>query len=52
MAVAASILTAAYFMLRGGTPYRDLGGDHFTRLDKGKTIKGLVRKLEALGCEV
>lgn len=52
VAVAASILTAAYFMLRDGTPYKDLGSDHFSRLDKGKTIKGLVRKLEALGCEV
>src|SRR5690349_5619933 len=30
-AVATSILTAAYHMLKGGTAYRDLGPDHFDR---------------------
>jgi transposase len=52
LAVAASILTAAYHMLRDGTAYRDLGGAYFDRLDRTKTILRLVRKLHDLGCDV
>jgi transposase len=52
MAVAASILTAAYIMLRDGVEYRDLGHDYFDRLDKTKTITRLVRRLKELGCDV
>jgi|SRR5579871_169389 len=52
MAVAASILTAAYVMLRDGVPYRDLGHDYFDRLDRTKTITRLVRRLKDLGCDV
>ena len=52
MAVAASILTAVYIMLRDGVAYRDLGHDYFDRLDKAKTIHRLVRRLHDLGCEV
>jgi transposase len=49
MAVAASILTAAYYMIRDGVEYRDLGPDHFARRDADKTTRRLVRRLEALG---
>ena len=52
LAVAASMLTAAYFMLRHNVEYHDLGPDHFDRTDKSKTVKRLVRKLAELGCEV
>jgi transposase len=52
MAVAASILTAVYIMLRDGVAYRDLGHDYFDRLDKTKTINRLVRRLKELGCEL
>ena len=52
LAVAASMLGAAYYMLRDGVPYRDLGPDHFRRHDKTKTISRLVRRLRDLGCEV
>jgi transposase len=52
VAVAASMLTAIYFMLRDGTEYRDLGPDHFDRLDKTKTVTRLLRRLNDLGCEV
>lgn len=52
MAVAASILTAAYIMLRDGVAYRDLGHDYFDKLDKTKTIARLVRRLNELGCDV
>jgi transposase len=52
LAVAASMLTAVYFMLRDGVDYRDLGASHFDRLDQKKTISRLVRRLEELGCAV
>jgi transposase len=52
LAVAASMLTAAYFMLRDGVEYRDLGPDHFDRHDRTKTANRLIRRLEALGLKV
>jgi len=52
LAVAASMLTAAFYMLRDGTPYRDLGPHHFDRRDQSKAIKRLVRRLTDLGCDV
>jgi transposase len=52
LAVAASMLTAAYHMLKNGMPYRDLGPEHFSRRDRSKAIQGLVRRLNDLGCEV
>lgn len=52
LAVAASMLTAAYFMLRDGVGYHDLGAQHFDRRDKTKTIRRLLRRLTDLGCEV
>jgi transposase len=36
LAVAASMLTAAYHMLKHDVDYRDLGADHFDRRDKAK----------------
>ena len=52
LAVAASMLTAAFHMLRDGTEYADLGSDHFDRRDKSKTIRRLLRRLHDLGCDV
>jgi transposase len=52
LAVAASMLTAAYYMLRDGVEYRDLGPLHFDRHDKSKTIRRLLRRLTDLGCDV
>ena len=52
VAVAASMLTAAYHMLKNGVEYRDLGADHFTRRDRSKAIQRLVRRLADLGCHV
>lgn len=52
LAVAASMLTAAYHMLRNGVAYHDLGSRHFDRHDKTKTIRRLVRRLTDLGCQV
>jgi transposase len=52
LAVAASMLTAAYFMLRDGVEYEDLGPDHFDRRDKTKTIRRLLKRLADLGCNI
>jgi transposase len=52
LAVAASMLTACYYMLRDATAYRDLGPAHFDRRDRTKTIHRLVRRLNNLGCRV
>jgi transposase len=51
-AVAASILTAVYHMLKNGTPYQDLGADHFNRRSKVTHTQRLVRRLEQLGYAV
>jgi len=52
LAVAASMLTAAYYMLRDGVDYRELGPAHFDRRDRTKAIHRLVRRLADLGCRV
>jgi transposase len=48
-AVAASILAAAYHMLRDGTFYQDLGPDHFGHRGRGDRAARLVKQLTALG---
>jgi len=52
IAVAASMLTAAFFMLRDGVEYNDLGANYFEQRDRTKTIGRLVRRLRDLGCEI
>jgi transposase len=52
LAVAASMLTAAYHILKNGVEYRELGADHFTRCDRSKAIARLLRRLNDLGCDV
>lgn len=52
MAVAASMLTAAYYILRDDVDFRDLGTDYFDRVDRTKTANRLVRKLAELGYAV
>ena len=51
LAVAASMLTAAYHMLKYGVEYHDLGPNHFDR-DKDAQAQRLLRRLKALGVEV
>ena len=51
-AVAASILTAAYHMLKDGTLYQDLGASHFDHRNKGKQALRLVNRLQSLGFTV
>lgn len=52
VAVAASMLTAAYHMLLRGTDYQDLGADFFQRRDRDKAAHRLVRRLQRLGYDV
>ena len=52
MAVAASILTATYHMLKDGTLYQDLGSNHFQTRSKGQQTKRLVQRLADLGYDV
>jgi transposase len=49
MAVAASMLTSVYWMLKRGVDYADLGADHFDRTDRSRLAKKLARKLDELG---
>jgi transposase len=51
-AVAASLLTSIYHMLKNGTPYEDLGADHFVRRSKTTHAQRLVKRLEHLGYAV
>jgi hypothetical protein len=52
LAVAASMLTAAYFMLRDGVAYRDFGPTHLDPHHRLRTIHRLIRRLKDLGCEL
>lgn len=52
IAVAASMLTAAYYMLRDGVEYRDAGSTFLTAHDKAETTKRLLRRLQKLGVDV
>jgi transposase len=52
LAVAASILTAIYHMLKDGTLYQDLGPNHFDARSKERQKNRLVRRLAELGYTV
>jgi transposase len=51
-AVAASILTTAYHMLKNGTVYQDLGASYFDNRAKDKQALRLISRLKNLGFEV
>jgi transposase len=52
LAVAASILTAAYHILKDEVTYHELGADYFERRDHAKLARHLIRRLEHLGLTV
>ena len=52
LAVAASMLTDLYTMLRDGVEFEDLGGQYFVQRDKEHLTKRLLRRLHDLGVEV
>lgn len=52
IAVAASMLTAAWHMLRDGTEWKDLGAAHFDKANATKTSNRLIQRLKQMGYEV
>jgi transposase len=51
VAVANSLLTSFYHMLKNGCPYEDLGANYFDRKDKDRTVKRILSRLGSLGYE-
>ena len=52
IAVAASMLTAAYYIIRDRVTYRELGDDYFNKRDPQHAAKRLIKRLEGLGFAV
>lgn len=52
MAVGRSILQAAYHMLLRGEPYQELGADYLDQLDRERTAKRLLKRLDNLGYDI
>ena len=52
VAVAASMLTDVYYMLRDGTEFHDLGDQYFAHHDKARLTNRLLTRLRDLGVEV
>lgn len=51
-AVAHSLLTVIYHMLKTGSTYKDLGGDYFDKLNKNRLVPYLLRRFKDLGFQV
>lgn len=49
IAIAAKILIAAYYILRDGVEYVDLGGDYYDNRDRERTARRLLARLQNLG---
>ena len=52
LAIAATLLRAAYHVVKTRTPYRDLGTDYFDARGRQRAVRNLVRRLEGLGYQV
>ena len=52
VAVANSLLQAAWYMLSQHQPYKELGADYLERLNQKHLERSLIRRLEALGHKV
>ena len=52
MAIGHKILIAAYHMLSARMPYKDLGATYLDGIEKRRTTRNLVRRLERLGYDV
>jgi len=52
IAVAHSILTSIYYMLRDGSTYRELGGNYFVERNRHTAVHRAVRRIERLGYRV
>jgi transposase len=52
IAVAHSLLTVIYHVLRDHIEYKDLGQDYFDKLNSRRLVPYLVKRLKNMGCEV
>jgi transposase len=52
MAIAHKILIAAYHMLAGGVPYRELGEAFLDQQARQRTVRHLLHRLNQLGYDV
>jgi hypothetical protein len=52
MAIAHKILVAAYWILRTGQTYAELGGDYLDKRHQSRRAENLVRALQSLGFDV
>jgi len=52
VAVGHQMLEIAYYIMRDGTTYHELGADYFARRDRDRTVRRSVKQLEALGYRV
>ncbi len=52
VAVGHQILEIAYYIMRDGVTYDELGADYFTKRDAERTMRRNIRQLEALGYRV
>lgn len=52
VAVAATILNAAYYILKDEVSYRELGPDHFVERERPRLAQRLARRIRELGYEV
>src|ERR1051325_10130693 len=51
VATSHKLLVIAFQVLKTNTPYLELGGDYFDRLNPARTTRKLVQRLEALGLQ-
>jgi transposase len=49
VAVGHQILEIAYYVMRDGVTYHELGGNYFQRRDRERTMRRHIKQLEALG---
>jgi len=52
VAVAHSMLIIAYYVLKTGQGYRELGGNYLEQINKEQLQRYLVKRLERLGLRV
>ena len=52
LAVAASMLTDVYYMVRDGVEFHNLGDQYFAQQDKARLTTRLLQRLRDLGVEV
>lgn len=52
VAIAHKILVSAYYMLKQGVPYKELGEDYLNKRNKDKVIRYHKKQLEKLGFEI